>query len=215
MRTNPFTNLNRTTTSPGRLDCLTLLATPATSAEQPLGGPVQLPTFPFRAPAGPHVWGEFVSLEPLPAGPSQQHLTALLRRDSEGRGAQPLLQADPVFLPQPEPGACGQVLCPGIQWAPSSHTPPPTHTACMDFFYLFKTNICALCTGLAPRWEGRGPSWGEGNGSRRGGEGVRPLAWPVGPATPFLLPGPLPPAAHCPVYDNGLPSGSQGEGALF
>lgn len=131
-----------------------------------------------------------------------------------GEEPSPSSRLTPSSSPSLSPVPAGR-CCVLASSGPLHPTPHPPHTpACMDFFYLFKTNICALCTGLAPRWEGRGPSWGEGNGSRRGGEGVRPLAWPVGPASPFLLPGPLPLAAHCPVHDNGLPAGSQGEGAL-
>jgi len=65
------------------------------------------------------------------------------------------------------------------QGGPSSPQHPTPHAqACMGFFvYLFKTNICALCTGPAPGWVGvQGAKLGgRAMAAGGGGEGVWPL----------------------------------------
>lgn len=88
------------------------------------------------------------------------------------------------------PGNCREACRAGAVCIP---TPHPTHRPTWTFVYLFKTNICALCTGPAPGWVGgQGAKLGgRAVAAEGGGEGLI-LAWPVWPASPLLLPSPLP-----------------------
>lgn len=176
-------------------DCLTIPAAPATSAEQPPEGPVELPTLPLQGPCWASSLVETPLLSSCLRALSSSTLTALFRRASEGRGARPLLQVDPISFPQLEASACGQALCPGIQWVPFTPHPTPYTRACMDFsVYLKQTSVLYVQVWLPG---GRTGGQAGGRAMPAGGVGrvVRPLTWPVGPASPFLLPGPPPLAA--------------------
>lgn len=102
-------------------------------------------------------------------------------------------QAGPRPSPNAGPGTPGHCrgACRRPIFTPTPHSP---HTGLRELFvYLFKTNICALCTGPAPGWVGeQGAKLGGSAMAAEGGKEGSGSHLASGPASPFLLPSPLP-----------------------
>lgn len=90
------------------------------------------------------------------------------------------------------PGNCREACRAGAICIPTPH--PPHTQAHVDFLFIYlkQTSVRYVQVRLLGGWAGRVPSWvGEQWQLKGVGRGLI-LAWPVWPASPLLLPSPLP-----------------------